>query len=68
VADYLLAPAPRYAEFLDRGCVRELVLAHRKGTTDRQHLLLSILMLEVWLADFVPRATAHSATAEPARV
>ena len=48
-------------------CVRELVRAHRDGTTNRQHLLLSILMLEVWLTDFLPRATAH-ATATEARV
>jgi asparagine synthase (glutamine-hydrolysing) len=57
IADYLLAPAPRYAEFLDRRVVAELVERHADGR-DRthSHLLLSILMLEVWLASYLPRA------------
>ena len=68
VSDYLLAPAPRYAEFLDRAEVERLVLAQREGPTSRQNLLLSVLMLEVWLTDVLPRATASPAAAEPIRV
>ena len=59
IADYLLTPAPRYGEFLDRGVVASLVSRHADGS-DRGHgsLLLAILMLEVWLSEFLPRANA----------
>jgi asparagine synthase (glutamine-hydrolysing) len=63
VADYLLGPAPAYAEFLDRGAVERLVRAHADGNGRHPHLLLSILMLEVWLSTFVPRALASRAPA-----
>ena len=59
VKDYLLRAEPRYAELLDPTAVRALVEAHgpASGRSESQ-LLLSILMLEVWLATFVPRALA----------
>lgn len=64
VSDYLLGPQPRYAEFLDRGVVEELVRGHASGASTRNvEMLLSVLMLEVWLSSFLPRATA----APPAR-
>lgn len=57
IADYLLAPAPRYAEFLDRGTVVDLVSRHAQGRDPTLgRLLLSILMLEVWLTSYLPRA------------
>jgi asparagine synthase (glutamine-hydrolysing) len=57
IADYLLAPSPRYAEFLDPAVVRQLVTAHAQGSDVRHgKLLLAILMLEIWLARFLPRA------------
>jgi asparagine synthase (glutamine-hydrolysing) len=58
VADYLLAANPRYADFLDPAAVRGLVARHVEGR-DRSHLhlLLAILMLEVWLTEYLPRAT-----------
>jgi asparagine synthase (glutamine-hydrolysing) len=64
VADYLLAAQPRYPELLNRACVERLAAAHAAG--DRRHgrLLLAILMLEVWLSTFLPRATT---VAQPAR-
>ena len=67
IADYLLAPEPRYGEFIDRATVARLVAGHADGT-DRSHgrLLLSLLMLEVWLAEYLPRA--KRAAAEPALV
>jgi asparagine synthase (glutamine-hydrolysing) len=64
IADHLLAPAPRYADFLDRATVCELVERHADGT-DRTHgrLLLSILMLELWLSSYLPRACGTPARA-----
>ena len=57
IADYLLAPSPRYAEFIERDTVAKLVSRHADGT-DVSHgrLLLSLLMLEIWLAEYLPRA------------
>ena len=65
IADYLLAPAPRYADFLDRATVQQLVTKHADGS-DRStgRLLLAILMLEVWLSSFLPRAL-HDVPSEP---
>jgi asparagine synthase (glutamine-hydrolysing) len=59
IEDYLLAPAPRYAEVLDPAAVRRLVEGHASGR-DRSHvqLLLAVLMLEVWLTSCLPRAAA----------
>ena len=64
IADYLLAPQPRYADFIDRATVARLLAAHTDGR-DRRHgkLLLSLLMLEVWLSEYLPRA--RRAAAEP---
>jgi hypothetical protein len=57
IDDYLLAPDPRYAEFIDVEEVRRLVAQHReRGDTDLGHLLLAVLMLEVWLSTYLPRA------------
>ncbi len=67
VSDYLLGPSPRYAELLDRQGVESLV-ARQLQSPDRRtgHLLLSILMLEVWLQSYLPRATGSAAhVAEP---
>ena len=59
VSDYLLAASPRYAEFLDRAAVADLVTRHVDGSnTSNGRLLLSVLMLEVWLASYLPRAFA----------
>jgi asparagine synthase (glutamine-hydrolysing) len=59
VADYLLAPDPAYAELLDRAEVARLVAEYRSGAhAGGEHTLLSILMLEIWLKDTLPRALA----------
>jgi len=55
-ASYLLTERPRYADFLDVGAVRSLVDDQRKGGSGNIHLLLAILMLEVWLEVYLPRA------------
>jgi len=56
ISDYLLAPSPRYAEFLDRAVVERLVAEHRSGRPVDSQLLVAILMLEVWLSSYHPRA------------
>jgi asparagine synthase (glutamine-hydrolysing) len=57
VADALLTSSPRCAEFVDRAELETLVRAHAAGA-ERSHgrLLLAILMLEIWLTSFLPRA------------
>jgi asparagine synthase (glutamine-hydrolysing) len=67
ISDYLLGPNPRYAEVLDRREVERLVHGHASGTDTRNgRVLLSVLLLEVWLSSYLPRAL--SATPEPERV
>ena len=61
---YLLRPDARYADFLDAGAVRDLVARARAGATAETHALLSILMLEIWLSSYLPRALS-AASAEP---
>jgi asparagine synthase (glutamine-hydrolysing) len=62
ISDYLLGPNPRYAEILDPSAVGRLVRAHADGSdTSNPHLLLAILMLEVWLSSYLPRALPTSA-------
>ena len=60
VAPYLLAERPRYADFLDAGAVRRLVSAQAAGANGDIHLLLAILMLEVWLDSYLPRALSSA--------
>jgi asparagine synthase (glutamine-hydrolysing) len=59
---YLLDPDARYAAFLDPAAVRDLVASVRAGGTSSTHLLLSILMLEVWLSSYLPRALSVGRT------
>jgi asparagine synthase (glutamine-hydrolysing) len=57
ISDYLLGPNPRYAELLHRREVERLVTRHAEGSeTGQAHTLLSILMLEIWLSSYLPRA------------
>ena len=59
ISDYLLGPNPRYAEIIDRGEVARLVKRHADGSdAGHGYPLLSILMLEVWLPTYLPRALA----------
>jgi asparagine synthase (glutamine-hydrolysing) len=58
LSDYLLGPDPRYGELLDQAVVERLVREQRTGDSRNVHLLISILMLEVWLASYLPRAVA----------
>jgi asparagine synthase (glutamine-hydrolysing) len=57
VGDYLLRPDPASAEILDPAAVADFVRDDGSARTwARSGLLLSILMLEVWLSTFLPRA------------
>ena len=57
IARYLLDPAARYGEFLDRRGVQRLVADHAAGREPgAAPALLAILMLEVWLSTYLPRA------------
>jgi asparagine synthase (glutamine-hydrolysing) len=67
ISDYLLGPSPRYAEFLDRNEVTRMLRSHESSTgPDYSYPLLSILMLEVWLSEYLPRAlgASHAAAHE----
>ena len=56
-ADLLLPGNPAYAEHLERRGVEQLLNAQlRAPTARRAQLLLSILLLEVWLVTYLPRA------------
>ena len=66
VSDFLLGPNPRYAEILDRRCVEQLVRRHVAGDAEgNPRLLLAILMLEVWLSSYLPRARAPTRRRAP---
>ena len=57
--DFLLGDDVRCAAFLDRQVLRRLGAAHRNGTDfSNAHLLTGILMLEIWLRTYLPRALA----------
>jgi asparagine synthase (glutamine-hydrolysing) len=57
--ELLFGSDTRCGEFLDRGLVKELALAHRDGNdVSNGQLLNGILMLEVWLRTYLPRALA----------
>ena len=69
VSTYLLDSAPRYAEFFDRRTVERLVRRHLDGTdTSHVHLLMAILVLEVWLSTYLPRALESGPMSGPLRV
>jgi asparagine synthase (glutamine-hydrolysing) len=51
---YLLDPGARSAHLLDGAVVRELVASRRAS-----RLLVSLLVLEIWLSTFLPRALRH---------
>jgi asparagine synthase (glutamine-hydrolysing) len=55
VGDVLLDPGARYAQFISRREVERLIASG--GVYRRSKLLLSILMLELWLSSYLPRAS-----------
>ena len=67
ISDYLLADQPAYAEFLDRDAVSALVRSH-EHRPELARALLPVLMLEIWLTEFLPRALAPTVVPELERV
>jgi asparagine synthase (glutamine-hydrolysing) len=60
-SDVLLDPGARYAAMIDRQCVERLLARQRHETRGNAgHALLTVLMLELWLSTFLPRAARWS--------
>jgi asparagine synthase (glutamine-hydrolysing) len=59
VSDYLLRPDAAYAEMIDPKGVAELI--RQTADPTGSPLLLALLMLEIWLQEYVPRALATPA-------
>jgi asparagine synthase (glutamine-hydrolysing) len=64
----LLDGEPACAELLDGGAVRDVVRGWREGDAAMARPVLGLLMLELWMTEFVPRAEdlARGATPEGA--
>jgi asparagine synthase (glutamine-hydrolysing) len=59
ISDYLLAPAPRYSEFLDRSEIEQIITDHAHSRQPRHSaFLFAVLLLEIWLSAYLPRALA----------
>jgi asparagine synthase (glutamine-hydrolysing) len=65
---YLLADDLRIAEFVDSSVVRELASDLESPQRSKPHLVLALLMLEVWLADALPRMQRPVPTSGPIRL
>lgn len=61
VSDILLDPGARFAEYVDRSEVERLIA--NGAPYRRSKLLLAILMLELWLSTYLPKATRTVAAA-----
>ena len=55
LADRLLDPGARYASYVDQTAVARLL--QNRDSYRSSKLLLSLLMLELWLSSYLPRAT-----------
>ena len=59
ISDYLLAPHPVVAELVDQHELERLVTTHANGSPGpNAQLVLSILVLEIWLSTYLPRAVS----------
>jgi asparagine synthase (glutamine-hydrolysing) len=54
----LLSGSPAYEQVVDGRVVRQAVSSFRAGNARQAPLLLSLVMLELWLGDYLPRAFA----------
>jgi asparagine synthase (glutamine-hydrolysing) len=59
IETYLRDPGARYRELVDERAIEPLL----SGGGRSSHLLLSVLMLEVWLSTYLPRSIAGGAGA-----
>ena len=55
----LLAPDPAYAGVIPRAAVEHAVGQWRAGRTGNAKLLLALVMLELWLTEYLPRALSR---------
>jgi asparagine synthase (glutamine-hydrolysing) len=58
VDSMLLGPDPAYAQVVDQSAVRRAVTEFRSGRAANEKLLLALVMLELWLGEYLPRALA----------
>lgn len=59
VPELLFSSDTQCTQFIDRAALGELATPHRNGQNGSDaHLLLAVLMLELWLRTYVPRALA----------
>jgi asparagine synthase (glutamine-hydrolysing) len=69
IQDVLLDPSAHILEFVDRTVLTSIVERTATGERSRTNLLIGLLMLELWLSTYLPRATfaqrptAHALTA-----
>jgi asparagine synthase (glutamine-hydrolysing) len=54
----LLSDDPAYAAVVDPGTVRRAVTEWRGGRAEHSNLLLGLVMLELWMTEYLPRAMA----------
>jgi len=55
----LLSPEPAYSSIVPRDAVARAVADWRAGRTGNAKLLLALLMLELWLTEYLPRAQSR---------
>lgn len=57
IQDVLLDPSAEVLNFVDRDVLTSLVQRTAAGDRSRSNLLIGLLMLELWLSTYLPRAT-----------
>ena len=57
IAQRLLDPKARYAEMIDQRFVERALAENRRGDGSSRNMLLALLMLEIWLSSYLPRAS-----------
>jgi asparagine synthase (glutamine-hydrolysing) len=62
VDDLLLVPDPAYAAVIEPSAVRRIVAEWRTGQAAHANLLLALIMLELWLREYLPRAMTCAPT------
>ena len=67
IADYLLTESPRVGEFVNQVEMRKVITDHLDGRDTRHgDGLLTLLMLEIWLSTYLPRAMSDAVVPQPA--
>jgi asparagine synthase (glutamine-hydrolysing) len=63
-ADRLMSPSPALAGMVEPAALRGLVEGFLRGDAVDVHLVTALVMLDIWLESYLPRATATAAAAE----